>query len=160
MATMIGKISMRTIKTTPAKQATEGESTRIAIVFGQATGIKEVVDKARGDVYQALSGTFAAKNEISGEEFQSGLLYLPAGIHAMVESAVKTLDGETKSVNFALGINVVTASNPAGYSYEAVNLIPAMVVDPLDEMRKAIEASAPAKALPAETAAKTDAKKK
>lgn len=133
---LISKISMRTIKTRPAALAVEGKSTPLAIIVGKATGVKQIVDKERGDVYESLTGMFEANNLESGEVFQSGVLYLPQGIHDMVDSAVRQLKDGGQSVDFALEVKVVSASNKSGYSYEAVNLIPAKVVDPLQSLRE------------------------
>lgn len=132
--TLISKISMRTIKALPARLASE-EGTPIAVIFGMASGIKEVVDKVRGDVYHALTGQFEAQNLDTGDVFQSGQLYLPTGIHETVEASVRKLESENDYVTFALQIRSVKATNPAGYSYQAVNLMPAKAVDPLGAMR-------------------------
>jgi hypothetical protein len=136
--TIVSKLSMRTIKTQPAKFAT-AEGRPIAVVYGQATAIKEVVDKVRGDVYHALVGQFEAQNLQSGEVFRSGQLYLPTGIHEMLEDAVKKLETDTDFVSFAIQLRAVTAKNPAGYSYEAQNLLKTTHVDPLDDMRAQLE---------------------
>lgn len=135
---VIGKITMRTIKVQPSKHANE-KGASIAKVYGQAFETKEVIDKVRGDVFVALVGNFEAVNEESGEVFRSGVLYLPAGIHDMLTSAVSK-KGESEYVQFALDIRAVKASNPAGYSYEARSLTPASTVDPLDQLRNGIAA--------------------
>lgn len=147
---LIGKLSMKTIKVRASKHATD-TGFPIARVYGEAHGIKIVEDKINGDVHEALSGDFEAENLETHELFRSGVLYLPAGIHDMVASAVKGLHVEGESVKFALEIRAVIASNKAGYSYEAKNLLKAAIVDPLAEMRRSFgipaSASAPA-ALP------------
>lgn len=153
---IVSKLSMATIKAQPAKYATD-EGAPIAVVYGQATGIKEVVDKVRGDVYHALVGQFEAQNLNTGEVFRSGQLYLPTGIHEMVEDAVKKLEGDTDFVTFALQIRALKAANKSGYSYEAQSLMKATQVDPLDDLRANLEASVP-KQLTASTPAPKPAK--
>ena len=150
---MIGKITIRTINVIPAKSVEVGKSTPIARIFGMASGIKQVVDKVRGDTFESITGQFGAVNLQTGNAYESGVLYLPKGIHDMIEAAVRSIpkDAPSSTVDFALEIRVVKADNPAGYSYEAVNLIPAKVVSPLEELRKQIAASAPMFALPTST---------
>lgn len=143
---LISKITMRTIKTQPAKHASD-EGTPIAVIFGMASGIKEVVDKVRGDVFHALTGQFEAQNLETGEVFQSGVLYLPAGIHESVEASVQKLESETDYVAFALQMKAVKATNPAGYGYQAVNLMAAKAVDPLASIRGELTIPAATKAL-------------
>jgi len=109
------------------------------------------VDKARGDVYRALTGNFEARNVATGETFQSSILYLPGGIHEMLENGVKKLQTEFESVRFALDIRAVTASSPAGYSYEAVNMLKPAVTDPLTAIRQEIGAGPKVEALPEST---------
>jgi hypothetical protein len=155
---LISKISMRTIKTTPAKAATE-DGTPIAVVYGMAFGIKEVVDKQRGDVYHALVGQFEAQNLQTADVFQSGQLYLPTGIHESLESAVQRLENESDYVQFALQILAIKASNPAGYSYQAKNLLASKQVDPLEEIRALIGGSVKTPLLES-PAKKADARRK
>lgn len=111
-------------------------------IFGKADGIK-TGESQDGRVWSALTGSFAAINLQSGEEYRSGKLFLPSGIHETVENAVRAL-GENKeglSITFGLEIRSVTASNPIGYSYQAANLVATTATDELSELRKAIEAS-------------------
>src|SRR5271169_1061475 len=110
---VVSKLSMRTIKTQPAKFASEA-GTPIAVIYGQANKVKDVLDKVRGDIYHALSGTFEGINLDTKEVFRSGVLYLPAGIHEMIENPVKKLTEESDFVQFALELRAVKASNPAG----------------------------------------------
>lgn len=145
---LISKMSLKTLKTSPAKHASES-GTPIAVIFGMASGIKEVVDKVRGDVYHALTGEFEAQNIETGERFRSGVLYLPAGIHEMIEAPVKKLESESDYVAFALQMLAVKSSNPAGYSYQARNLMPSKQVDPLEELRSQLSGGIPSPQLTA-----------
>ena len=130
---------MSGIKVIPQKHINVGKSTPIAQVYGKASGIKPVVDKDRGEVFNSIVGNFEAVNLETGEVYNSGVLYLPSGIHAMVENAANKLAKDsTETVDFALEIRVVQSANKAGYSYEAVNLIPAALVDPIATIRAQI----------------------
>lgn len=143
---LVAKITMKTLGVSPAKHATD-KGAPIAVVMGMASGIKEVVDKVRGDVYHALVGEFEAENLETGEVFRSGVLYLPAGIHDMVEGAVKKLQGESDFVQFALQINVIKSASSAGYAYQAKSLIQNRQVDPLNDLRASLATSAEKPAL-------------
>jgi hypothetical protein len=104
---------------------------KICIIMGKANGLKSGED-ASGKVWTALTGVFEGRvtaGENAGDVFRSGKLFLPSGIHEAVEAAVKSLPGfaENKTigaVKFAMEITRVKDSNPIGYSYQAVNIIP------------------------------------
>ncbi len=147
---LINKITMKSIKTQPGKMATE-KGAPIANVYGFISGSKTVVDKVRGESFNALVGQFEAENLDTGERFQSGVLYLPKGIHETLESIASKLTQESDSVKFAIQVYAVTASNPIGYSYSAKNLFAPAGVDPLDELRAAMPTQ---KSLPAPVEAK------
>jgi hypothetical protein len=154
----IGKITISNLGCIPAASVVEGQSSPIAQIYGIANGIKSVVDKNRGEVYEAITGSFEGVNTKTRRVYQSGVLYLPSGIHGLLEAAVKgqfheevrSESGEVtrkahydfNDVRFALEVSVVKAKNPAGYSYEAKSLIPAVKDDPMSAIREAIAASA------------------
>lgn len=138
---LIAKITMRTLGLDAKKHIPEDGKPPIAIaqIYGVAQRIKIVEDKQRGDTFEAITGTFEAVNLETGEIYQSGVLYLPAGIHDLVAAAVKNLDPEDRkgAVKFKLEIGVVKSSNAAGYSYEARSVVKASDVDPLADLRAA-----------------------
>jgi hypothetical protein len=147
-------ISKMSVKGLGCKPVGEKEPKRLCRIFGKADGIKMGEDK-QGKVWSALTGSFAGVNLDSGEEFRSGKLFLPSGIHETVENAVRTIEADGKegqSVQFALEIHSIEASNPIGYSYRAINLVPAEAVDELTALRQQIELARDAKALPAPAA--------
>src|SRR5258708_5510817 len=119
--------------------AVEGKPAILCTIYGKADGIK-VGESQDGRIWQALTGSFAAINLQSGEEFRSGKLFLPSGIHETIENAVKALGDNPGglSVKFALEIRSVEAKNPIGYSYQAKNLFAAETTDELSEIKKAI----------------------
>jgi hypothetical protein len=147
------KMSVKGLGCKP-KLAEEGKPAVLCTIFGKADGIK-VGEDASGKIWQALTGTFIGLNLKTGEEFRSGKLFLPSGIHETVENAVKAL-GENKeglSVRFALELRAVVASNPIGYSYQAKNLLAMEAADEMSDIRKMI-------ASPATTEEKTKSAKK
>jgi hypothetical protein len=102
-----------------------GSLTRMCQIMGKAIGVKTGED-ATGRVWSALIGDFRGVNLETGEVFRSGKLFLPSGIHEPIEAAVKGLGdkGGEGVVKFALELRTVKASNPIGYSYQAVTLLP------------------------------------
>ena len=137
--TWVGKMSVKALGCKPKKVSDENPKIALCQIFGKADGVK-VGEDASGKVWEALTGSFGGINLESGEEFRSGKLFLPPGIHEVIESAVKQL-GENPdglAVKFAIEIYVVVASNPIGYSYQAKNLIKAETTDELTEIRKAL----------------------
>ena len=153
----IGKITISNLGCIPAAAVVEGKASPIARVYGIASGIKTVVDKNRGEVYEAITGQFEGVNVKTGKVYQSAVLYLPSGIHGLLENAVKGQYHEEQrndagdilrkahydfnDVRFAMELSVVKAKNPAGYSYEAKSLVPAVVDDPMAAIRALIAES-------------------
>lgn len=130
---MIAKISISTMGCTPVGTP---EPTRLAMIFGRATGIKVGEDKVRSRTFSTLTGSFEGVNLATGQRFRSGKLYLPGGIHEAVEAAVQTEEsGVFNAVKFGLEIRSIKANNPIGYSYQAVPLWEPTAIDELDEMR-------------------------
>jgi len=121
---------------------------KLAIIFGEASGIKQVDDPTHGTTHEAIVGRFQANNAETGEMTRSGMLYLPKGIHETITSAVKNAE-EGELVRFALEVRAVRADNPAGYSYEAVPLLKPSEHDPLGELAAQLLAGRETKALPA-----------
>jgi hypothetical protein len=161
MATIVSKMSVKTLKANPALAKAENKRVFLCRIVGIAGGLVTKVD-TRGEPITGITGNFRGKNVVTHEEYESGVLYLPGGIQEMLENAVNKgeLDKNDKpiyeAVEFALDIYSVPASNPIGYSYEAEPVFKAKEADPLSElMAKAEEA----RNLPALEAAKDDKKK-
>jgi hypothetical protein len=143
---IISKMSVKSIGCVPAGAEDPGK--RLCIIFGRASGLKTGEDKVRDSVWVALTGEFEAfrfphDGEPAPKRYQSGKLFLPAGIHDTIESAVRQImkGGEETaglSVKFALELYSVKSSNPSGYSYQARTVIPMQETDELSELRRAI----------------------
>lgn len=116
-------------------------------IIGSVTKVKNKVD-AKGEVFQALVGTFEGVSEASKNVIRSGVLYLPGGFH---DAIVETIEAGADRVDFAYEIAAVHASNPIGYSYAMRPLFKPSADDPLSRMREAagIDISAATDALPA-----------
>lgn len=155
---IVTKMSVKGIGCKPAGDKTPK---RLCRIYGRADGIKAGESKD-GRVWSALTGSFEALNFEDGKTYRSGKLFLPGGIHETIENAVKQIpaDADGITVRFALELRSVEANNPIGYSYQAVNILPASQTDELDEIRRAIsDAAGVAKQLAAPPAAETKSEK-
>lgn len=121
---IITKMSIKGIgcKPTGGLPSDDSKPNPLCVIAGKANGIKMGEDQT-GRVWSALIGNFYGKNLATGETFRSGKLFLPSGIHETVENAVKQLPESGGQVKFAMRFQSVKASNPIGYSYQAVNLM-------------------------------------
>lgn len=140
---MVSKLSAKNGGVSPKKIAVLPESQKhlkLCTIVGIADGVKRVEDPVHGKVYFALRGRFEAVNAEDGEKTRSGVLYLPGGIHETYQAAVENLE-EGESIRFAIELRAVRAANPAGYSYEAVDLLPVKEVDPLDDIMAAVSSA-------------------
>lgn len=118
----------------------------VCTIFGQADKVKTKVsaDKAGNpQTFEQIVGQFEgipSEPLKDGDDvitaIQSGVLYLPSGIHERVASVLKGDDAP--SVEFAIELYTVKATNPAGYSWEAREVIKSTAADPLTKMREAI----------------------
>lgn len=141
---LITKMSVKGIgcKPTGGLPTDDTRSNPMCLIMGKASGIKMGEDM-NGKVWSALTGAFRGVNLATGAAYRSGKLFLPSGIHEVVEGAVKQLPADGGMVKFAMRIESVKASNPIGYSYQAVNLMP--IEAESDELADLIAAvSAPA----------------
>ena len=133
---MVGKLSTKNAGISPKKIhgiPDDEDSLKLCTIVGIADGVKQVEDTVHGKVFYPLTGRFEGINPETGTKTRSGVLYLPTGIHETYEAAVRKLE-EGDSIRFAIEIRAVRAENPAGYSYEAVDLLPIQEVDPLTEI--------------------------
>ena len=133
----LSKISVATINARPTRIQNEPalEFEPLARVGGVATGIKLVANKQTGETHIALVGQFIALSLKTAVTYNSGVLYLPAGIHEQITSAVSA-EG-AKPVEFMIELRAVHATNPAKFSYAAVALHrPEAVADPLAKFRR------------------------
>lgn len=148
---MVGKLTVKSAGVSPKKLAADEKMETLSLckIYGIADGIKVIEDARDGRIFYPLTGRFQAIHSGNGTITRSGILYLPTGIHESYESAVRKLE-EGDSLTFALEIRAVKASNAAGYSYEAVDLMPATESNPLDDLAHRI-AGGSAQALPAST---------
>lgn len=132
----VAKLSAKNAGVNPKKiLALDGEKAVnvIAQIMGIVSGFKQVDDPVEGKSHFPLTGAFQAINPNTGTRTQSGVCYLPTGIHDQYLAAAKKLkDGE--ELRFAVELRTVKSTNAAGYSYEAVSLLKPVAGNPLDQL--------------------------
>ena len=137
---MVGKLTVKNGGVNPKKIAVLDEKKTflpLCKIFGLADGVKQKDDPISGKTFFPLIGRFQAVNCESGEITRSGVLYLPTGIHETYEAAVRKLE-EGDTLQFAVELRAVRASNPVGYSYEAKDLMPPSSNDPLNNFAEEV----------------------
>ena len=145
---VITKMSVKELGCNP-KQASaldvaDKRSIPLCMIMGRAIDTEVKEDKRNGNIYTALLGDFQgvciqAGNSNFGQYFKSGKLYLPGGIQELIEAAIVG-DGKGASavVHFALEIHAVRATNPIGYSYQAIPRMRPVIDDPLQRIREMV----------------------
>lgn len=155
---IVAKLTPATMKFNAAAAKSTGKKTFLGRIAGIADGLK-IVKATNGDVHTAITGTFIGVNGETGAQYRSGVLYLPTGIHDLVQNAVDAgLDDDGKplpynAVEFGIDLHSVPSNNLSGYSYEANPVIQAKESDPASEL---LARMAETKALPAVKASKSD----
>lgn len=137
--TILTKMSIGTMGAPGKKLLGHGDdvkSLHVARIYGVASGIKAKEDKNTGTVHIAIIGDFEGVNVETGEIYRSAVLYLPAGIHEMLEAPLRA--NPNSSIEFALDIAAVRATNVAGYSYAAKPLVKPAENDKLAALRGAL----------------------
>lgn len=154
--TMVAKLSIKTMGAEGVIAKLYDERVPLVRFLGVATGIK-VAEGQDGSPVFGLKGMFRGKNIKTGQEFVSGVCYLPAGIgDAYIETLQAALEAD-KSASMRVGVDVfaVKATNKAGYSFEADSIIPMSIADPLRELMEAgAKAALPALPKPTDEKAK------
>jgi hypothetical protein len=132
--------------------AADVTSLDVAIIGGIANSVKTKEDTRNGSLYEFIAGTFRAINPETGEEFNSGVLYLPAGIHDLIAEPLR--QGGATGLEFMLKLKVVRATNAVGYSWQGELLNEVAEASPLDRLFQSVADKLPQLAAPAETKAK------
>lgn len=123
-------------------------------IAGVVVGTKNAKDM-NDDIITGLKGNFRGQSAlevdgVSGALVTSGVCFLPGGIQGMIEQDLadaKQHDANA-TVRFAFDVYAKPATNKAGYTFDAENLLPGEQADPLTELLVAAEQAQPL-ALPA-----------
>ena len=126
MTTIVSKLTVKTVGTRPQKAAETMARHMLMRVYGVASDLKisRNVNERTGEKDIALKGDFRAVNLETGERYSSGILYLPAGIHDLIQAPLDEAkkNNETAEVTFAMDVFSQTSTSPSGYSYGATIL--------------------------------------
>lgn len=147
MSKILPKMSIKTLGANPKSAVVnfeKGEPAKkvpLVRIMGVARNIKAAVGND-GDPVFGLTGQFEGVDIATGEVAQSGVLYLPSGIQELIQEPLEAAIAEgdkTAAVTFALDIFAVSATNKAGYSFEADNLASPEREDPFAALRAEIK---------------------
>lgn len=153
MARLSGKLTAKTLgwdriaiggetKKVPA----DGGRVLLGRFAGIVSGLKQTVNADSGEVQSGLKGQFrglSSRNEKgesvaigSGLVVTAGVCYLPGGIQDMIEGTLASAQESDPraTVQFAIDLYAIPASNKAGYSFDADTVIEAEEADPLDAL--------------------------
>lgn len=170
MARLSGKLTAKAlgwdrnrIGTEVAKVPADGGRVELGTIVGLVSGLRQTVNNDTGEIQNGLKGQFRGISTLgddTGKEISktnparqitAGVCYLPGGIQEMIEgslaSAQDTSNGgdARATVQFGIKLYAIPATNKAGYSFDADNLIEAAESDPLEALLTAANtASAPA----------------
>lgn len=136
--------------TETAKVPADGGRVKIGRIVGIVAGLRQTVDNDTGNIHTGLKGNFRgiSTKEADGKPITvtSGVCYLPGGIQDMIEGALATAkEADAKAtVNFAIDLFGIPATNKAGYSFMAENIVAPQTADPLELLLQQAETNAAA----------------
>lgn len=143
---VISKVTVKSVGADPKEAIRQNKKVPLARFWGVAEAIKYVNNRTTGDVNIALLGSFRAQNMETGEVFDSGVMYLPGGLHDQLSGPfvrAKDQHATVEPIKFAIEVLAVPSKNPGGYSYEGRQLMKQEGVDPLAEMSSAFVMALP-----------------
>jgi hypothetical protein len=146
---IVAKITVSQCGGNPGEAKAKQSRVPVLAIYGKATEVKLVDDPTRktpdGQTkqWEAVGGAFQAINLQNGQEYMSGVLYLPDAFQSMLLTLVKEQNAararrgmsEFRGIDFAFQIDAIPASNPSGYSYVLRSLLPPRKADPLAALR-------------------------
>lgn len=140
--TIVSKLSVKTLGCDPKEALVQKKAVALARFWGIAETVKYVVNRQTGDTNIALIGQFRGMNLQDGEVFESGVMYLPSGIHDQLSGPlIKDMETHTlPPIKFGIEVLSVPAANPIGYSYQGKPFVKAeghdVFADIEEEMKK------------------------
>lgn len=156
---LVGKLTPKSLGwdrnqlgTETAKVPADGGKVLIGRIVGIVAGLRQTINNDTGEVQNGLKGNFrgvSSKVYPEGAEqagkpitVTSGVCYLPSGIQDMIEGALASAkEADAKAtVNFAIDLYGIPATNKAGYSFKAENIVAPQTADPLAMLLEQAEA--------------------
>ncbi len=158
------------IGTAVKKVPQDGGRVFLARIGGIVSGMHQTVNDDTGEVQTGLKGSFRGLSSVTEAKsaddatqvpiiVTAGRCYLPGGLQEMVEAAYAqaTATDAKATVNFALDLYAIPATNKAGYSYDGDTVTEATESDPLDMLMAGAAANKPMPGLPALAAPEPEA---
>ena len=110
-------------------------------VIGIGTGTKTGPDKNKpGEFWTAITGDIAAIDVTTGQEFRSGVCFMPNTAQNLVIGA---LGSNPEGVEFAFDIGVKKADNVVGYEYTVKPVVKVQESSAMQKLMAAANAAAP-----------------
>lgn len=137
------KIALRDVK--------QGDGVALFRVMGVANGTKMALDRNNNPT-EGLTGQFKGTSTKGGDDVESGVLYLPGGLHYQIAGALKANQATDRSAQSKFVVDVFArhSSNQIGYEYYAATPVAPARADVFSELA---EAAGEMPALPAPKAA-------
>lgn len=138
MSSRISKITPATIGCKPQLCTIDDKIPEVecALLFGEASGVA-IKTTPNGDSFTAMIGKFEATNLHTGEVFNSGVCYLPGGMHEMITQTLIT--DQNAIVKFGILLVAKKTDNLAGYSWIGRDVVDLEQADPLIELKQAMK---------------------
>lgn len=154
--TIVSKLSLKSLKAQPAKNAlAPGETRDVAMIYGR-TNKCEIVPTGFGDSTR-FSGSFEGVNLATGEKQKSARAFLPGIVEDLLAEAVAGLDeGAFVDFGFIVGVQHSEKGN-MGYAYTVRPVVELKESDELGHLRNLAENEL--RALPAPEAKPAKGKK-
>lgn len=125
------KMRLRDVKT--------GEGLPLFRVLGVANGFKTALDR-NNNVTEGLTGQFRAIPFNNPEDVvESGVLYLPSGLHYQIAGALKSAMADDRNAQgkFSMDVYARAANNQIGYEYYGVSKVEAEKADVFSDLAEA-----------------------
>jgi len=139
--TVVSKLSVKTLGCDPKECIVQKKAVPLARFWGLAETVKYVVNRQTGDTNIALIGQFRGMNLQDGEVFESGVMYLPSGLHDQLSGPlIKDMEAHSlPPIKFGIEVSATPAANPIGYSYQGKNFVKAEGHDPFAEIEEVMK---------------------
>lgn len=114
--------------------ANDGDKISLYTIIGVVNGIKTGIHTTYGE-WIAFMGSAEAQNHITGEKFASNMVFIPAPLDGMLQTALQ----DNESVEFAITVDVKRRDDLGqGYEYLPMPHISTQKNDPLAHLRSSV----------------------
>lgn len=140
---MLSKMTAKTLQTNPAAVKIDNQKVACAEIYGAATSTGIVTDPTSGASFTFIGGVFEAHNLQNDEFYRSTVLYLPTGLHDLLQKPLQDIDEKTGKptcdpIQFGLRLCAVPSGNPTGYSWQGESLMEQSSIPVLEQVRQKV----------------------